>query len=162
MGNHGVARRHRTEEAACAFLVEARRDLERAAAQGGDVPPRIRIIHERPGHATAEYRTLAVPIPPGAEGASPAVLSRVIASYAASKEPHALLLALDVLGQDEEGKPRSLLICEARDNAGTRLFLMQPFRQDGARVVWEEPETNGFGDPGDEEMILDAAFAHIS
>jgi hypothetical protein len=158
VGRSDVARRGRTEELADAFLVEARRDLERAAAQGGDVPPRIRIVHERPGHATAEYRTLAVPIPPGAEGASPAVLSRVIAGYAASKQPHALLLVLDVLGQDDRGDPRPLLICEARDNAGTRLFLMQSFRQKGQRIVWDEPDSGGWSDPGEEEMILDAAF----
>lgn len=159
MATPSAARRGRTEEAAEAFLKEARHDLERAAAQGVDVPPRIRIVHERPGHATAEYRTLAVPIPPGAEGASPAVLSRVIASYAASRDPHVLLLALDVLGQDEQAKPRPLLICEAHDNVGTRLFFMQPFRQSGARVVWEDPVTDGWSDPGEEEMILDAAFS---
>ncbi len=158
MGNSSVARRGRTEELAEAFLKEARHDLERAAAQGGDVPPRLRIVHERPGHATAEYRTLAVPIPPGAEGASPAVLSRVIASYAASRDPHALLLVMDVLGQDEQGKPRPLLVCEARDNVGTRLFFMQPFRQSGQRITWEESATDGWMDPGEEEMILDAAF----
>ncbi|CAN5776528.1 hypothetical protein BH23GEM6_BH23GEM6_21290 [soil metagenome] len=147
----------RTEEIAEAFLNEARVDLERATAHGADVPPRIRIVHERPGHATAEYRTLAVPIPPGAEGASPAVLSRVIASYAATRDPHALLLALDVLGENEDGSPKPLLICEARDNAGTRMFFMQSFRTLGPRIVWEEPE--GWRDPGDEEMILDAAFS---
>jgi hypothetical protein len=141
-----------------AFLTEARRDLERAAAQGADVPPRLRIVHERPGHATAEYRTLAVPIPPGAEGASPEVLSRIIANYAASRDPHALLLVLDVLGQDGAGNPRPLLICEARDNSGTRLFLMQPFQQNGPRIAWEDPANGGWSDPGDEEMILDAAF----
>jgi hypothetical protein len=147
----------RTEEIAEAFLNEARVDLERATAQGADVPPRIRIVHERPGHATAEYRTLAVPIPPGAEGASPAVLSRVIATYTASKNPHALLLALDVIGENEDGSPRPLLICEARDNAGTRMFFTQSFRKLGPRVEWEESQ--GWMDPGDEEMILDAAFS---
>jgi len=147
----------RTEEIADAFLNEARVDLERATAQGADVPPRIRIVHERPGHATAEYRTLAVPIPPGAEGASPGVLSRVIANYAASRDPHALLLALDVLGENEDGSPKPLLICEARDNAGTRMFYMQSFTKLGPRIVWDEPE--GWKDPGDEEMILDAAFS---
>lgn len=153
-----VARRSRTLELGEAFLVEARRDLERAAAQGSDVPPRIRSVHERPGHATVEYRTLAVPIPPRGEGASPAVLSRVIAQYAATRDPSCILLALDVLGQDAAGEPQPILIAEARDRSGTRLFYMQPFRQTGQRIVWEEPTSGGWSDPGDEEMILDAAF----
>lgn len=152
-------RRSRTQEMADAFLDEARIDLERAVAQGTDVPPRIRLVNERAGHATAEYRTLAVPIPPGAEGASPEALSRVIATYTASRDPSALLLVLDVVGQTGDGEEQPLLIAEARDQEGTRLFYLQPFTVRGQRVEWSEPQSGGWSDPGEEEMILDAAFS---
>lgn len=141
------------------FVEESRADLARAIAEGSDLPPRIRIVHDRPGHASPEYRTLAVPIPAAAEGASPTVLSGAIARYAASRQPACLLLTLDVVGVDENGQPQSLLIAEARDRAGTRLFLIQPFSVADGRIEWHEPLEGGWRDPGDEEMILDAAFA---
>lgn len=158
MARSELGRRNRTEELAEAFLQETRVDIERAVGQQADVPPRIRSVHDRAGHATPEFRTLAVPIPPGGEGASPAVLSRVIAQYARTKSPCAILLTLDALSEDAEGNPHSVLIAEARDDAGTRLFYVQPFRQVGPRIVWGEPQTGGWADPGEEEMILDAAF----
>jgi hypothetical protein len=162
VGRSGVARRSRTEELAEAFLADTRRELERATAQGSDLPARIRCVHDRPGHATPEFRTVAVPIPPGAEGASPEVLSRVIASYASRSAPAAILLALDVLAQDESGNPCPLLIAEGRDVNGVRLFFMQPFEKVGQRIAWGEPRTAGWMDPGQEEMILDAAFEQLT
>jgi hypothetical protein len=140
------------------FVREARADLARAVADGSDLPPRIRIVHERPGHASPEYRTLAIPIPTGAEGASPTVLSAAIAQYARRTGPSCLLLTLDVLGNDEMGGPQQLLIAEARDRAGSRMFMVQPFKLEGGKVEWLEPLEGGWRDPGDEEMILDAAF----
>lgn len=158
MKNRAVAPRERTLRLAHDFLEETRRDLERAAGEGADLPPRIRSVHDRPGHATPEYRTLAVPIPEGAEGASPSVLSSSIARFAAQKQPHCLLLTLDALGQDEAGEPTSILIAEARDRLGNRLFFVQPFRVHERRIRWGEPFGGGWQDPGAEEMILDAAF----
>lgn len=152
------AQRTRTFEMAAAFLEETRRDIERAVAARADLPPRIRMVHERPGHATPEYRTLAVPIPEDSAGASPEVLSTAIARFAKAKRPTCLLLTLDVVSADETGAEQSLLIAEARDHIGTRLYLMQPFRVSGETVDWEEPLEGGWQDPGGEEMILDAAF----
>lgn len=159
MGTSAVARRERTLEVAHAFLEEVRRDLERAASAGSDLPPRVRSVHERVGHATPEYRTFAVPVPSGGEGASPAVLSGVIARYAAMKAPSGLVLALDAVTESEGGVQRSVLIMEARDRSGTRLFFVQPFRVEGGRLRWEDPVEGGWRDPGEEEMILDASFA---
>lgn len=153
-----VGRRQRTLELADSFVDEVRVELARAVRQGADLPPRIRSVHERVGHATPEFRTLAVPIPPGAEGESPEVLSEAIARYARSKEPQCLLLALDVVGSAEDGSPRAMLIAEARDRSGTRRFLVQPFEPRGRDIVWGEPVQGGWQDPGEEEMILDAAF----
>ncbi len=154
-----IGRRERTLELARAFLHEVRRDLERAVAAGSDLPPRIRSVHERAGHATPEYRTLAVPIPSGGGGASPEVLSGVIARYAAAKVPLGLLLALDALTESAGGIQHSVLICEARDRTGTRLFFVQPFRVEAGLVSWNDPVEGGWRDPGEEEMILDASFA---
>lgn len=154
-----VARRERTRELAQAFLEEVRREFERAVLAGSDLPPRIRSVHERVGHATPEYRTFAVPIPSGGGGASPEVLSGVIARYAEQKSPMCLLLALDAETQAEEGARHSILIAEARDLSGTRLFFLQPFRVELGRLKWEEPVGGGWRDPGEEEMILDASFA---
>ena len=159
MVTSAVARRERTLELAHAFLEEVRRDLERAASDGSDLPPRIRSIHERVGHATPEYRTFAVPVPSGAAGASPEVLSGVIARYAAQKSPLGLILALDAVTRLDGGIQYSVLISEVRDRNGLRLFFVQPFRQEGGRLYWGEPEEGGWRDPGEEEMILDAAFA---
>lgn len=132
--------------------------MERAALDGADLPPRIRMIHERSGHASPEYRTLAVPIPEGAEGGSPTVLSTAIARFARTRAPHCLILTLDVVGTSEGGEPLPMLIAEARDRTGTRFYMVQPFTVARARVTWQEPLEGGWRDPGDEEMILDAAF----
>ena len=158
MVTRSMAPTERLLRMAHAFVEEARHDLEKATLEGSDLPPRIRCIYERAGHATPEFRTLAVPIPPGAEGGSPAVLSQVIARYTRTKSPAGLLLVLDVLGEDERGNPSSILIAEARDRLGTRMFMVQPFRISGRRVEWDEPLEGGWRDPGGEEMILDASF----
>ena len=126
--------------------------------ENADIPPRIRTVHDRPGHASPEYRTLAVPIPDGAAGGSPEVLSRSIASYARNRRPMCIILTLDVLGQDEDGSEQSLLIAEARDRYGTRMYMVQPFTVVDRRIRWQEPVSGGWQDPGEEEMILDAAF----
>lgn len=152
-----TAQRDRTLEMANAFLQEVRQDMERAAARGVDLPPRLRSVHVRPGHSTPEYRTLSIPVPPGCAGASPDALSELIARFAAMKPATCLLLALDVLTGDGDGA--SVLIAEARDQRGTRLFLMQPFRVGEGRLEWGEPQAGGWRDPADDEMILDAAFA---
>lgn len=151
----------RVLEWAHGFVEEVRRDLEKAAAEGADLPPRLRAVNLRPGQAAPEMRTLGVPIPEGAEGNSPAVLSGLIARYAASRPAACLLLALDVLSADEDGSQHPLLIAEARDRSGVRFFLMQPFRVREGRVTWEEPLGGGWQDPGGEEMILDAAFGGV-
>lgn len=157
--NQVFAIQERTLRLAHDFVREARRDLERATLEGADLPPRIRTVHERSGHASPEFRTLAVPIPEGAEGASPEVLSGAIARFAARRPPQCLLLVLDVVGRDDKGEPQSLLIAEARDNLGTRFFLIQPFLVADSRITWMEPVNGGWQEPGEEEMILDAAFA---
>ena len=153
-----AARLERTLGAATRFLQEVRSDVERLARDGGGVPPRLRSIHERVGHATPEYRTLAIPVPDGVAGASPEVLSGTIAHYAARKPPDALFLAMDLVFDSGSGTPGPVLVAEARDAAGTRLFWMQPYRTAGGQVEWEEPLEGGWRDPGEEEMILDAAF----
>ncbi|MDP9348489.1 MAG: hypothetical protein M3P24_05000 [Gemmatimonadota bacterium] len=153
-----IARLERTLGAATRFLDEVRGDVERTAGEGGGLPPRLRSVHERVGHATPEYRTLAIPVPDGVAGASPEILSGVIARFAAVKAPEALILAMDLVFDSGSGTPGPVLVAEARDAAGTRLFWMQPYRTDGGRVVWEEPLEGGWRDPGEEEMILDAAF----
>ena len=149
-----VAPRERTLRMAHEFLEETRRDMERAAAEGADLPPRIRTVHERPGHATPEYRTLTIPIPEGYGGLSPDVLSGAIAKFAAGKKADVLLLALEA-----ENGDGPLLIAEARCRYGTRLFWMQPYAVTDTRVEWGEPVNGGWNDPGSEEMILDAAFS---
>jgi hypothetical protein len=151
----------RVLEWAHGFLAEVRRDLEKAAGEGADLPPRLRVVNLRPGQAAPELRTLGIPLPPGGEGKSPEILSSLIARYAAEKPAACLLLALDVLSADEDGSQRPLLIAEARDRGGTRFFLMQPFRVQSGRVTWEEPLGGGWQDPGREEMILDAAFGGV-
>lgn len=140
---------------AARFMDEVRGDVGRAKMDGSDTPPRIRSVHERPGHATPEFRTLNIPLPEGMCGVSPEVLSGAIARYAAKKRPDCLLLTLEA--ENDDG---SLLIAEARCKWGTRLFWMQPFRAVDGRVEWGEPVGGGWRDPGEEEMILDAAFPH--
>jgi hypothetical protein len=154
-----MAQAERVLEMAHAFLQEVRRDMEKAAAEGNDLPPRLRMVQARPGHASPEYRTLAIPVPAGGEGSSPEILSSLIARYMAEKPATCLLLALDVLGADEKGRQQPLLIAEARDRFGTRFFMMQPFRVEKGSIRWEEPMGGGWQDPAGEEMILDASFA---
>lgn len=143
----------RTLGFATRFLDEVRDDIGQAALGGTDTPPRIRSVHEAPGHATPEFRTLNIPMPDGIGGASPEILSGAIARFAADKKPDRLLLALEA-----QMDGASVLIAEARDRAGTRMFWVQPFATVGTQVLWSEPLDGGWRDPGDEEMILDASF----
>ena len=153
-----IVQSERTLELARSFLEEVRRELERAAAAGADLAPRLRTVHERAGHATPEYRTLVIPIPAGAEGASPEILSELIARYARQKRPQRLMLAVTALQADAA----SVLIAEARDGHGTRAYQMRRFRVDAGTLHWEEdPVAAAWLDPGEEEMILDAAFGGV-
>lgn len=157
MARSRIVQMERTLGFATRFLEEVREDIGRAVAEGADTPPRLRSIHERAGHATPEFRTLTIPIPEGIGGASPEVLSGTIARYAATKTPDCLLLALEAITDDGP-----VLIAEARDRAGTRLFWMQPYAAVSRRVSWQEPMQGGWTDPDGEEMILDAAFTRGS
>jgi hypothetical protein len=148
----------RTLGFATRFLTEMREEIDRAAAAGSDIPPRVRSVHERPGHATPEFRTLAIPVPESLGGVSPEILSGAIARFAAQKNPDCLLLALQAEMSRDDGAPGPVLIAEAHDRMGTRLFWMQGYAVNGPRVAWEEPMDGGWRDPGEEEMILDAAF----
>jgi hypothetical protein len=136
------------------FLDEVREDLARNRMDGMDTPPRIRSVHERPGHATPEFRTLTIPIPDGFGGLSPEVLSGAIARFASSKKPDCLLLVMEAENHDGP-----VLIAEARCRYGTRLFWMQSYTAAASHVEWGEPAGGGWNDPGEEEMILDAAFS---
>lgn len=158
--SRAIVQRDRTLELADAFLAEVRRDLERATAAGCDLPPRLRSVHVRAGHATPEYRTLAIPADPATGGGSPEVLSALISRYAVMHPSCCLMLAMDGLTRSEPGgEERPVLIAEARDSAGTRVFWMQPFRVAAGRIAWEEPSGGGWQDPDDQELILDGAFA---
>ncbi|HEX2092644.1 MAG TPA: hypothetical protein VHG28_09595 [Longimicrobiaceae bacterium] len=161
MARSKMARLERTLGAATRFLDEMRAEIGRTAPAGDGFPPRLRCIHERAGHATPEYRNLAIPVPEGFGGASPEILSGAIARYAAEKCPDCLLLALDLVLDSGSG-PQPVLVAEARDAAGARLFWMQPYRVQGGTVAWEEPLEGGWRDPGEEEMILDAAFQVVA
>lgn len=148
----------RVLEMAHTFLEEVRRDLERVAAEGSDLPPRLRLVNHRQGQAAPELRTLALQVPEGAEGSSPEVLSGMIARYVADRPMTMLLLALEVIGTGEDGSPQPLLIAEVRERSGIRFFMMHPFRIQEGVVEWQEPLGDGWQDPGAEEMILDASF----
>jgi hypothetical protein len=143
----------RTLNFATRFLDEVRTDLARAAKEGSDSPPRIRSVHEVAGHATPEFRTLNIPLPPGVGGAPPEILSGSIARFANEKKPDRMMLALEA-----EIDESAVLIAEARDRAGSRMFWVQPFRRESGEVYWGEPLDGGWRDPAEEEMILDAAF----
>ncbi|HEX6913028.1 MAG TPA: hypothetical protein VF142_21645 [Longimicrobium sp.] len=148
----------RTLGMATRFLDEVRGDIGRAALEGADIPPRLRSVHEKPGHATPEFRTVAIPVPDGMGGVPPEILSGTIARYAQTRKPDCLLLAMEA-EMDADGKgARPVLIAEARDRTGTRMYWMQPYRPAGSRVDWDEPLAGGWADPGEAEMILDAAF----
>jgi hypothetical protein len=157
MARSKLIQMERTLSLATRFLTEMREEIDRAAAAGSDVPPRVRSVHERPGHATPEYRTMAIPVPDGMGGVSPQILSGAIARYATQKNPDCLMLGLEA-EMEREGGPGPVLIAEARDRMGTRLFWMQAYRVAGGRVAWDDPAEGGWQDPGEEEMILDAAF----
>jgi hypothetical protein len=157
VGNRVIGLRERTFELAHAFLADVRRDLEAAVAQRFDLPPRIRTMHTRAGHATPEYRTLAIPQPEGMR-VSTDLLSRAIAQYASTKPTCGIVLAFDAVHEGEDGEPCPVMIAEARDRWGTRLFFMQPYHAIGGRLAWGEPTGGGWRDPGKDEMILDAAF----
>jgi len=139
---------------AARFVEEVRDDLARGKMDGSDTPPRIRCVHERPGHASPEFRTLSIPVPDGFGGMSPDVMSGCIARFAASKKPDCLLLAFEA--DTQEHGPA--LIAEARCRYGTRMFWVQPYTVMPTHVEWAEPVGGGWRDPGDDEMILDAAF----
>ena len=148
----------RTLGMATRFLDEVRTDVVRAALEGADIPPRLRSVHEKPGHATPEFRTVAIPVPDGLGSVPPEILSGTIARYAQSKKPDCLLLAMEAEMEAEEGA-RTVLIAEARDRTGTRMYWMQPYTPAGSHVDWGEPLAGGWCDPGEAEMILDAAFS---
>jgi hypothetical protein len=148
----------RTLGMATRFLDEVRGDIGRAALEGADIPPRLRSVHEKPGHATPEFRTVAIPVPDGLGSVPPDILSGTIAKYAQTRKPDCLMLAMEA-EMDADGKgSRTVLIAEARDRTGTRMYWMQPYSPTGSRVDWDEPLTGGWCDPGEAEMILDAAF----
>jgi hypothetical protein len=155
--NRVTALRERTLELADAFLKDVRHDLAAATVQRFDLAPRIRTMHTRPGHATPEYRTLAIPSPPTGE-TSTTFLSLAIAHYARTKAPCAIVLAFEATLESGDNGPGTVLIAEARDRWGTRLFHIQPYRTRGDGLVWGEPVGGGWRDPGEEEMILDPAF----
>jgi hypothetical protein len=155
-----TALRERTLELADAFLKDVRHDLAAATVQRFDLAPRIRTMHTRPGHATPEYRTLAIPSPPTGE-TSTTFLSLAIAHYARMKSPCAIVLAFEATLEGGEEGPGTVLIAEARDRWGTRLFYIQPYRTREDRLAWGEPVGGGWRDPGEEEMILDSAFGPV-
>jgi hypothetical protein len=139
------------------FLEEVREEIRRARLDGSDAPPLVRTVHERAGHATPEFRTLTIPVGEGFGGMSPEVLAETIARYAGQRSPDCLLLGLEAMNADGP-----LLVAEARCRFGTRLFWMQPFQHDGSSVEWGEPLGGGWRDPGEEEMILDAAYGGVA
>jgi hypothetical protein len=149
----------RTLSLATRFLEEVRLDVGQAALDGGDIAHRLRCVHYRPGHATPEFRTLSIPVPRAGAPLPPDVLSGVIAHYAATRPPDCLFLAMEAEMALDDGGRSTVLIAEARDRSGTRLYWIQPFRAEGAHVEWDAPVAPGWRDPGAEEMILDAAFA---
>jgi hypothetical protein len=158
VGRSKMQQIERTLGMAARFLDEVRGDIGRAALEGADIPPRLRSVHEKPGHATPEFRTVAIPVPDGMGGVPPNILSGTIARYAQTKKPDCLLLAMEAeLDADGQGS-RPVLIAEARDRTGTRMYWMQPYSPTGSRVDWDEPLAGGWADPGEAEMILDAAF----
>lgn len=159
MGRSRTQQIERTLGMATRFLDEIRDDIGRAAREGADIEPRIRSVHERPGHATPEFRTIAIPLPDAMQTAPPEVLSGTIAQYARRRAPDCLLLAMEAEMESGDAGRRTLLIAEARDRSGTRMYWMQPFQNGGRTVDWEEPLEGGWRDPGEAEMILDAAFA---
>jgi hypothetical protein len=149
----------RTLSLATRFLEEVRDDIGRASREGEDIAPRIRSVHERPGHATPEFRTVAIPLHADLQSLPPEILSGTIAAYARRLQPDCMLLAMEAEARSDDGAPSALLIAEARDRTGTRMYWMQPFEAEEGSVAWGEPLGGGWRDPAEAEMILDAAFA---
>ena len=157
-----IAQMERTLAMASRFLDDVRLDVNRSAPAGTDMPPRVRCVHEKPGHTTPEFRTLAIPLPPGLGGASPEILSTTLTRFAAARKPDCMILAVEAVLAGEDGMPSPVLIAEARDRRGTRLFWLQHYRVEDGRVVWADPVGAGWRDPGEEELILDAAFSDLA
>lgn len=155
----GSLQQERTRAHADHFLVEMRSEIARCAAQEQSFVPRLRSVHERAGHATPEFRTLLISSPDRVGPISPELLSVSIAHYARQRPPDRLVLVLDAVRTTEPGETMSVLIGEARDLAGTRLFFVQPYVIGADGVGWGEPLGGAWRDPGEEEMILDAAFS---
>lgn len=153
-----IAQMERTLAMASRFLDDVRLDVNRSAPAGSDMPPRVRCVHDRAGHTTPEFRTLAIPIPPGLGGASPEILSTTLTRFATTRKPDCMILAVEAVLAGDDGVPGPVLIAEARDRRGTRLFWLQRYRVVEGRVMWGEPVGDGWQDPGEEELILDAAF----
>lgn len=158
MGNNTRDRRARTLALGTTFLNEIRYDLEQTAKREAGCPPRLRAVHERAGHATPEFRTFNLPAPEEGTTASPELLSGLITEYSRSKAPCCLMLGLDLLMQGEDGAAQPLLVIEAKDCSGNRLFWMQPYRVEQTALAWGDPQGGGWQDPGEEEMILDGAY----
>jgi hypothetical protein len=154
----GSLQQERTRAHADHFLVEMRSEIARCAAQGQSFVPRLRSVHERPGHATPEFRTLLISPPDRAGQLSPELLSVSIAHFAKQRAPDRLVLVLDAVRATDPGETISVLIGEARGLAGTRLFFFQPYELVNDEVRWGEPFDGSWRDPGEEELILDAAF----
>jgi hypothetical protein len=155
----GSLQQERTRSLADHFLDEMRHEIVRCSADGIRFLPRVRCVHERQGHATPEFRTLLIPPGDGAASLTPESLSFTIAEFARRRRPDRLILVMDADRCADGGEPESVLIAEARDRMGTRLFLVQPYRSDPGSVSWHPPRIAAWDDPGDEEMILDAAFS---
>ncbi len=97
--------------------------------------------------------------PPGHVPAPPRPpYARTVELHGHIIDSHILSQVMDLVMDRGDGNSGPALVAEARDAAGTRLFWMQPYRVDGGRVAWEDPVGHGWRDPGEEEMILDAAF----
>lgn len=159
MRRNGGGEKARTIELAERFLEDTRAELAKVTGQGYDLPPRVRTAHTRVGHATPEFRTLAVPLPDCSAAAAPDAISEMIARYAAKDPPSRLFLAFVAETRlPDSSVPTPVLVMEVRDAWGTRLYQMLPFFAQGTRFAWSEPIHDGWQDPGEQEMILDAAF----
>jgi hypothetical protein len=154
----GSLQQERTRAHADRFLDEMRHEIVRCCARGASFIPHLRCVHEKQSHATPEFRTLLIPQGDGVAEISPEALSYTIAEFARRRTPDRLILVMDAVHRQDDGEPEAVLIAEARDRVGTRLFLIQPYRAGNGDVFWHPPRTGSWQDPGDEEMILDAAF----
>lgn len=140
------------------FLDEVRDDMAEAARCQCDLPPRLRSVHEQQGHATPEYRTVGIPVPPEMGTVSPEVLGCAVSHFAAAKHPDALVLAFAAVMEGADGASTPVLILEARDHGDTRMYRICPYRSADGVLCWSDDD-GGWLDPKGEEMIIDAAFA---